>query len=93
METTENEIAIEETKNEKRNIIGSLAIMFAFLVPLAGLVLGILSVVFGVKKEDKDLLKDGIFAISASVVVSIVWILFVYVLMMIGVAVPFIVMS
>lgn len=77
----------------KKNILGSLALVFAFIMPIVGLVLGILSVVFGVLHEDKDLKKDGIAAIVISVVVTVVVILLYYVLIMLGVAIPFVVLS
>lgn len=78
---------------ERADKLGNCALIFAFFIPLIGLILGILAVVFGRKRGDGVLFVDGIKAIVISVVVTVVKILFVYLLQMLGVAIPFIVMT
>lgn len=80
-------------RKQKTDILGNCALIFAFFIPIVGLVLGILSVVFAPRRGDGTLFLDGIKAIVISVVVTVVKILFWYVLGMLGVAVPFIIMT
>ena len=74
----------------KADKLGSWAIIMAFFMPVIGLVLGILAVCFAPKRNDYQLRVDGIKAIVMSVVVAIVWYLLIRVLLMVGVALPFI---
>ncbi len=77
----------------KSDKLGNCALIFAFFIPVVGLVLGILSIVFGSMKGDRMLFVDGIKAIIISVVVVVVVILLFHLLWMLGIAVPFIVMT
>ncbi|MCH5163709.1 MAG: hypothetical protein J1F36_01685 [Clostridiales bacterium] len=73
--------------------LGSWAIIMAFFMPVVGLVLGILSVCFAPRRNDYQLMVDGIKAIVMSVVVAIVWILYIRVLFMLGVTMPFVIFA
>ena len=74
----------------KADKLGNWAMLMAFFMPVVGLVLGILAVCFAPKRNDDQLKSDGIKAIVISVVVTIVWYLLIRVLLMLGVALPFI---
>lgn len=68
--------------------LGNAAIVFAFFIPVIGLLLGIIAVC--VARDDRTLRSDGIKAIIMSVIVTAVFVLFILVLLMIGTAAPFI---
>lgn len=78
----------KKPKKEKTNKLGNCAIVFAFLMPFIGLILGILAVCKS--SSDVILRRDGIKAIVMSVVVTTVIVLFTLVLLMVGVTIPFI---
>lgn len=80
-------------KNQMTKKLGNSALIFAFFIPIIGLVLGILSVIFGYRQGDRTLWLDGIKAIVISIVVTVVKILLCYLLFTLGVAVPFIIMT
>ncbi len=80
-------------RNQKTKKLGNCALIFAFFIPIIGLVLGIISVIFGYRQSDRTLWLDGIKAIIISVVVTVVKILFCYLLVMLGFSVPFIIMT
>ena len=79
--------------NVKADKLGSLAIIMAFVMPIIGLALGILAVCFAPKRGDYQLRVDGIKAIVMSVIVAFVWILFIRVMLMLGVIIPFIILA
>lgn len=80
-------------KKQKSDKLGNFALIFAFFIPIVGVVLGILAVFYGPMKGDKMLFADGIKAIVISVVVTVVKILFWYIMAMLGFAVPFIILT
>lgn len=80
-------------KRQKTKKLGNCAIIFAFFIPIIGLILGIFAVVFGCKRDDKTLRNDGIKGIVMSVIVTAVKILLFYVLSMLGFAAPFLIMT
>lgn len=80
-----------QCRTPKTSLLGNFALVFAFFIPIVGLVLGIIAVCLAPGKQDKVLLADGIKAIVMSVVVTAAHILLLYVLAMLGVAVPFII--
>ncbi len=73
---------------EKKNILGGLALIFAFLSPIVGIILGIVSIIVA-SNGDKYLRNDGIIAIVISIAVVAVRILFFWLLLALGVALPF----
>ncbi len=75
----------EETKKkiEKKNVLGGLAIIFAFLMPIVGVILGITSIIVACN-GDRYLRNDGIIAIVISIVVIAVRILFFWLLLSLG---------
>ncbi len=83
----------ENQERPKANRLGNCAIVFAFLIPVLGVLFGILALLVGAKKEDKFLRKDGGKAIVMSILVVAVRILMLYLLVSLGVAAPFIIFS
>ncbi len=75
-------------KIEKKNILGGLALIFAFLMPIVGIILGITSIIVACN-GDGYLRKDGIIAIVISVVVIALRILFFWLLLSLGVTLAF----
>lgn len=75
-------------RKTKANKLGNCALIFAFFIPIIGLILGILALVLA--KDDDMLRYDGIKAIIMSLIVTAVHILLVWVLAMIISAAPFV---
>lgn len=76
----------EMEKNiEKKNVLGGLALIFAFLIPVVGVILGIVSIVLS-SNGDRYLRKDGIAAIVISIVVVAARVLLFYLMISLGVS-------
>lgn len=85
---------LKANRKPKANRLGNSALVFSLsIVPIVGLILGIIAACVGPKKNDSMLTKDGIKAIIMSVIVTVVLILLICVVIMVGIAAPFIVMS
>ncbi|MBR2970688.1 MAG: hypothetical protein IKC48_02705 [Clostridia bacterium] len=76
-------------KRQKTNKLGNFALIFSFLEPLLGIVLGVIAIIVGSKNEDTVLRNDGIKAIILSVVVVAVWIALSITFIAVGIVVPF----
>lgn len=75
-------------KRQKTNKLGNFALIFSFVMPLVGIVLGVLAIIVGSKNQDTVLRNDGIKAIILSVVVVAVEIALIIALIAVGLIVP-----